>query len=176
MNTLRQTTGALLIATLLLLAGPALADPVQTKGGAFYTHLPASADFDEVVDRLTTEILGHNWEVLRVQNIDDGLREHYDMDIQNKVIYACKSQYLADAIREDPNVTLLVPCRFAVYRVDEAGHAAGADNEDGQIVIGVANPITEADSIGIEQRAAIEIVTEELQSMLRTVAEYYHDD
>ena len=176
MTVLRHATGALLISALLLFAGQALADRVEAKGGAFYTYLPASADFDEVVDRLTTEILGHTWEVLRIQDIDDGLREHYDMDIQNKVVYACKSQYLADAIREDPNVTLLVPCRFAVYRVDEAGHAAGADNEDGKIVIGVANPTAEADSIGIEQREAIEIVTEELQSMLRTVAEYYYED
>ena len=46
-----------------------------------------------MLDRLKTEIEAQNWEVLRVQDIDQGLREHYKVDIQNNVVYACKSHY-----------------------------------------------------------------------------------
>lgn len=150
-----------------------MAADVQKKGGAFYVHLPPTLDFQQVVDRLKTEIEAQNWEVLRVQDIDVGLREHYKMDIQNKVVYACKSQYLAQGIKEDPNLTLLVPCRFAVYRVDAAGQAAGAAAKGGKIVIGVADPIHEAKQLGITRREAAKVASKELQSILRAVAEFY---
>jgi Domain of unknown function DUF302 len=102
----------------------------------------------------------HNWEVLKIQEVDEGLKQHYGMDIQNKVVYACKSQYLAQAIKEDPNITLIVPCRFAVYRVGATGEAASGKPDDcrgGKVVVGVADPVHEpshwASSSGARQRS-----------------------
>lgn len=168
-----KSLSVLLFLPWLLLTGWAYAAEVHQKGGAFYIYLPPSADFKLVLDRLKTEIEAQNWEVLRVQDIDEGLREHYKMDIQNKVVYACKSQYLAQGIEEDPNITLLVPCRFAVYRVDYAGRAAGAKAEGGKIVIGVADPVHEAEEIGITRRQAAAVASKELKAILRAVAEFF---
>ncbi|WP_006745771.1 DUF302 domain-containing protein [Thioalkalivibrio paradoxus] len=175
MSRMKHLKTLLLVPMLLLVWGAqAVASEVQTRGGAFYVYLSPAVEFSEVLERLYTEIEAQSWEVLRVQDIDDGLREHYGIDIENKVIYACRSKYLAEAIKENPNVTLLVPCRIAIYRVDYAGRAAGPGAEGGKIVIGVTNPIHEADLLGIEERETIKVVADELRSMLEGVAEFYH--
>lgn len=157
-----------------LLAG---AGDVQRTDGAYVIHLPAATNFKQVVDRLQHEILAHNWEVLKTQDIDEGLKQHYGMDIQNKLVYACKSQYLAQAIKEDPNITLIVPCRFAVYRVGPGGEAVsgkvGEDCRGGKIVVGVADPVHEAKSLGIQQREAAAIAGKELQDILQAVADAF---
>ena len=161
---------------LLAMSCWAMAGDVQRVGGAYFIHLPASANFKQVVDRLEYEVQAHNWEVLKVQDIDEGLKKNYGMDIQNKVVYACKSQYLAQAIKEDPNITLIVPCRFAVYRVGPTGEAVGGKPEDcrgGKIVVGVADPVKEAESLGIQQREAAKTAGKELQDILQALADNF---
>ncbi len=163
----------LFLLSLLLATGLAWSAEVHKKGGGYYIYLPPSVAFDQVLDRLKTEIEAQNWKVLRVQDINQGLREHYKMEIQNKVVYACKSQYLAQAIEEDPNITLLVPCRFAIYRVDYAGKAGGAASDGGKIVVGVADPVRKADALGIQRREAASIAAKELKAILNGVAEFF---
>ncbi|MGA7180625.1 MAG: DUF302 domain-containing protein [Thiobacillaceae bacterium] len=158
----------------LVLAAPASAGDIHKHGGAYYIYLPATVDFAKVVDRLQSEIQSKNWEVLKVQDIDKGLKENYHMDIQNKVIYACKSQYLAQAIKEDPNITLIVPCRFAVYRVDAKGKAVGGKpGKSGRIVVGISDPADEARHLGIKQMEAAKVAGTELQEVLQGLADFY---
>jgi uncharacterized protein (DUF302 family) len=158
----------------LVLAAPALAGDVQKQGGAYYIHLPATVDFAQVVNRLQTEIQAKNWEVLKVQDVDKGLKDNYQMDIQNKVVYACKSQYLAQAIKEDPNITLIVPCRFAVYRVDALGKAVGGKaGKGGEIVVGISDPADEAGHLGIKQMQAAKAASKELQEVLQALADFF---
>lgn len=88
------TLQAWLLGLSLVVAAPALAGDIHKHGGAYYIYLPATVDFAQVVSRLQTEIQTKNWDVLKVQDIE-GLKENYQMDIQNKVVYACKSQHLA---------------------------------------------------------------------------------
>lgn len=154
----------------------ATAGDIQQAGGAYVVHLPATVNFKQVVDRLEHEVLAHNWEVLKIQDVDEGLKQHYGMDIQNKIVYACKSQYLAQAIKEDPNITLIVPCRFAVYRVGPTGEAASGKQDDcrgGKVVVGVADPVHEAESLGIQQREAAATAGKELQDILQAVADAF---
>ncbi|HYP66976.1 MAG TPA: DUF302 domain-containing protein [Thiobacillaceae bacterium] len=165
---------AWLLGLAVVLATPALAGDVQKHGGAFYIRLPATIDFAQVVDRLQTEIQAKNWEVLKVQDVDKGLKDNYHVDVQNKVIYACKSQYLARAIKEDPNITLIVPCRFAVYRVDASGKAVGGKpGKVGKIVVGISDPADEARHLGIKQMGAAKAASKELQEVLQAVADDY---
>lgn len=166
----------LFLPLLLAISLMASAGDVRRAGGAYVVHLPASTNFQQVVERLQHEILAQNWEVLKTQDIDTGLKQHYAMDIQNKVVYACKSQYLAQAIQEDPNITLIVPCRFAVYRVGPTGEAASGKQDDcrgGKIVVGVADPALEAESLGIQQREAAAMAGKELKQILQAVADAF---
>jgi hypothetical protein len=166
----------LFLPLLLAISLMASAGDVRRAGGAYVIHLPASTNFQQVVERLQHEILAQNWEVLKVQDIDTGLNANYGMDIQNKVVSACKSQYLAQAIKEDPNITLIVPCRFAVYRIGATGEGIGGKNEDcrgGKIVVGVADPVLEAESLGIQQREAAAMAGKELKQILQAVADAF---
>lgn len=156
----------------LLAAGWANAaekDLVKRHGEAYVVYLPQSAKIDEVLERLRDELGGQNWEVTDVQNIDKGMRK-YGLKIENKLILACKSQYLAQAIRDDPFVSLIIPCRFALFR-NTAGGMAGV--KPGQVVLGVADPVFEAKSMNIERRRAAETASKELRQVLAEVAGYY---
>lgn len=166
----------LFLPLLLAISLMASAGDVRRAGGAYVIHLPASTNFQQVVERLQHEILAQNWDVLKVQDIDTGLNQNYGMDIQNKVVSACKSQYLAQAIKEDPNISLIVPCRFAVYRIGASGEGVGGKNEDcrgGKIVVGVADPVLEAESLGIQQRQAAAMAGKELKQILQAVADAF---
>jgi hypothetical protein len=168
--------GFVFLPFLLAMSLWATAGDVQRANGAYVIHLPAAVNFKQVVERLESEIQGHNWEVLKIQDIDEGLKKNYGMDIQNKVVYACKSQYLAQAIKEDPNITLIVPCRFAVYRVGATGEASGGKDNDcrgGKIVVGVADPVHEAEALGIQQREAAAVAGKELEAILQAVADAF---
>ena len=171
-----RVLGTLFLPVLLAFSLLASAGDVRRAGGAYVIHLPASTNFQQVVDRLQYEILAQNWEVLKIQDIDTGLNQNYGMDIQNKVVSACKSQYLAQAIKEDPNITLIVPCRFAVYRVGASGEGVSGRNDDcrgGKIVVGVADPVLEAESLGIQQREAAAMAGKELKQILQAVADAF---
>lgn len=141
---------------------PVTAAEVEKRGEAYVVYLPGELDFYEVFGRLQSEILGANWEITNVQNIDTGLMQ-YGVKIQNKVISACKSQLLAEAIKEDPFISLAVPCRFTVFR----------DAATNKLVIGFADPTAEAKALGIKNYLAAGKATDELKAVLKTMADFY---
>jgi len=124
--------------------------------------LPGNLDYLEIVDRLKSEILAANWEITDVQEVDIGLRQ-YGVKTQNKVISACRSQLLAQAIKEDPYISLAVPCRFTVFR----------DEANDRIVIGFHDPAAEAKALKIGKYGAAKQATDELKSVLQIIAEFY---
>ena len=168
---------SLLVAAFLVFAGAAsAADDVKHELGAYVVYLPAEANFAQVVERVQDEILAQNWEVIKVQDIDDGLRENHNIDVQNKLILACKSQYLAQAIQFNPDVSMIIPCRIAVYRVGSAGQAVSGDPElcaGGKIIVGFSDPVEEAKRLGITGSGAVEVAAKELQAVLQAVADHY---
>ncbi len=146
----------------LLFAGPVTAGDLQKHGDAFVIYLSGNADYLEIVDRLKSEILAANWEITDVQEIDIGLRQ-YGVNTQNKVISACRSQLLAEAIKEDPYITLAVPCRFTVFR----------DEAKDRIVVGFHDPAAEAKALNVRNHRAAKQATDELKAVLSTLAEFY---
>lgn len=146
----------------LACVGPAVAGDIQKHGDAFVIYLPGDVDYLEVVDRLKTEIMAANWDITDVQEIDIGLRQ-YGVQTQNKVISACRSQLLAQAIKEDPYISLAVPCRFTVFR----------DEASGKVVVGFHDPAAEAKALGVKQFRAAQQATDELKSVLQVMADFY---
>ncbi len=150
------------IAGSFLCAGPVAAGDIQKHGDAFVIYLPGNLDYLEIVDRLKSEILAANWEITDVQEVDIGLRQ-YGVNTQNKVISACKSQLLAEAIKDDPYISLAVPCRFTVFR----------DEAKDRIVVGFHDPAAEARALKVGKYGAAKQATAELKSVLRILAEFY---
>ena len=156
----------------LLLCNPlAVADAIKQHGDALVVYLPENLNYLEVVDRLKSEILAQNWEITDVQDIDVGLKQ-YGKNTQNKVISVCRSQLLAQAITEDPFVSLIIPCRFTVFRetVKEAGGKV-----TGRIVLGFVDPAAEAKAINIKQYKAAQQATDELKAVLQIMADFYNE-
>ena len=144
-------------------AAPAIAGGIETQGDSYYIRLSADLDYAEIVGQLKNEIRGVNWEIVHVQNIDTGLNKTYGMEIQNKVISVCQSQYLSQAINDDPMISLIVPCRFTVFR----------DPESREIIIGFADPAAEARAIGIKKAAAAEVAANDLKRVLESMLDLY---
>ncbi len=162
---------AVLVIGLLLCNPLAIADDIEKRGDAYLIYLPENLNYLEIVDRLKSEILAQNWEITDVQDIDVGLKQ-YGKSTQNKVISVCRSQLLAQAITEDPFVSLIIPCRFTAFRetVKEAGGKAS-----GKIVLGFVDPAAEAKAIKIKQYKAAQQATDELKSVLQTMADFYKE-
>jgi uncharacterized protein (DUF302 family) len=146
--------------------GKANAQEVVKHGQSYLVYLPGNMDFREVLDRLKAELGGQNWEVMGIHHIDAGMKQ-YDLEIENKLVLACKSQYLVQAIQEDPYITLIIPCRFTLFR------EPSQDGQPGRIAIGLADPVYEAQAMGIQQYKAAEKASEELKAVLENIARFY---
>lgn len=153
---------AAVAAAIFLSATPVSASDIQKHGDALVIYLPGDLEYLEIVERLKSEILAANWEITDVQEIDVGLRQ-YGVETKNKVISACKSQLLAQAIKEDPYISLAVPCRFTVFR----------DEAMGKIVVGFHDPAAEARALKVGKYKAAEQATEELKGVLQVIADFY---
>ncbi len=147
----------------LVMAAPVVAGSIEKQGESYYIRLPAELEYEEVLGQLKNEIQGANWEIVHVQNIDTGLKKTYGLEIENKVISVCQSQYLSQAISDDPMISLIVPCRFTVFR----------DPGSKQIVIGFADPAAEAKAIGIKKAAAAAVAANDLIKVLESMLNLY---
>ena len=143
-------------------AVPATAGDIEKHGDAFVIYLPGNLDYLEIVDRLKSEILSANWEITDVQEVDIGLQQ-YGVKTQNKVISACRSQLLAEAIKDDPYISLAVPCRFTVFR----------DEVKDRIVVGFHDPTPEAKALKVGKSEAAKQATDELKGVLEVIADFY---
>ena len=161
----RQILALLAIVIAFCSTGPVTAGDIEKQGDSYFIRLPAALDYSEVLDHLKNEILGANWEIVHVQDIDIGLNKTYGLDIQNKVISVCQSQYLSQAISDDPMISLIVPCRFTAFR----------DPGSKEIIIGFADPAAEAKAIGIKNAAAAEVAANELKEVLNSMLGIYEE-
>ena len=159
----RQLLTFLAILIALCSATPVVAGDIEKQGDSYFIRLPANLDYAEVLDQLKNEIMGANWEIVHVQDVDIGLNKTYGLNIQNKVISVCQSQYLSQAITDDPMISLIVPCRFTEFR----------DPGSNEIIIGFADPAAEAKAIGIKKAAAAEVAAKELKEVLNSMLTLY---
>lgn len=157
-----RSFGIALLAGSFLCTAPVLAGDIEKHGDAFVIYLPGNLDYLEIVDRLKSEILAANWEITNVQEVDIGLRQ-YGVETQNKVISACRSQLLAEAIKDDPYISLAVPCRFTVFR----------DETKDRIVVGFHDPAAEARALKVSKYEAAKQATDELKGVLQVITEFY---
>jgi hypothetical protein len=166
-------SGSLSLVLATLLSNSTLADDIQRHGESYVIYLPATLQYSAVVDRVQTEILAQNWDVVNVQDVGLGLRK-LGVWTDNTIIQACQSQYLKQAVRKDPFISLIIPCRFTVFR-EHVATGPGGDYEakPARIVVGFADPVSEAKAVGLTQIEEAEAATEELKEVLVRVADFY---
>ena len=139
------------------------ASVISQLGDAYVIYLPASANFDEVVADVKSEASGVNWQVVNELDVGNAVKE-FGLQTENLVISVCNIQYLSKAIKADPMISLIIPCRFTVFR--EA-------NEGNRIVVGFYDPVAEATALNLKQVQAAEIATKDLKAVLERIAELH---
>ncbi|MFT5452467.1 MAG: hypothetical protein ACI9N9_001959 [Enterobacterales bacterium] len=148
------------------LSTQAQAEVLKKLGEAYVIHLPGSTSFDDVVKHLENETFGANWQVVSQMDVGAAVDE-LGVTIESRVLSVCKIKYLAQAIKEDPLISLIIPCRFTVFR-DPIG-----EEGDSRIVVGFYDPLAEAEALDIKQVQAAKIASQELKEILLKVAEFH---
>ena len=139
------------------------AESIERLGDAYVIYLPKSADFHEVVTDLKTEVSGVNWQVVNELNIGETVQE-FGVETENKVISVCNVEYLSRAIQADPMISLIIPCRFTVFR---------ENGGEQRIVVGFYDPVAEAAALDLKQVQAAEVATTDLKAVLERIAEMH---
>ncbi len=145
---------------LLLFSMQINAEEIEQRGDAYVIYLSGDLDFDEVVDSVKNEVLEENWQVVNELDIGTVVKD-FGKQTDNRVISVCKSQYLARAIDEDPFISLIIPCRFTIFREKE------------RIVVGFYDPVAEANGLNLKQAQAAEKATQELKAILLRIVDTY---
>lgn len=154
----------------LILVFPILgsADDIEHRGDAYVIYLSGELNFNDVVRSLEEEVVGENWQVVNHLDIGEAVKE-FDIHTDNRVLSVCKTQYLARAIEDDPFISLIIPCRFTVFR------ESTEKSQPGRIVVGFYDPVAEANGLNLKQAQAAEIATKELKAILLRVVEIYQE-
>lgn len=154
---------AIFFSLLVIYACNSNADGIEQLGDAYVIYLPAETDFAEVVGDVKSEIAGVNWQVVSELNVGEAVKE-FAIHTENTVISVCNIQYLSQAIKADPMISLIIPCRFTVFRETD---------EDSRIVVGFYDPVAEASALDLKQVKAAEVATEDLKMVLQRIAELH---
>ena len=154
----------------LILVFPILgnADDIEHRGDAYVIYLSGELNFNDVVSSLEEEVVGENWQVVNHLDIGKAVKE-FGKHTENRVLSVCKTQYLARAIEDDPFISLIIPCRFTVFR------ESTEKSQPGKIVVGFYDPVAEANGLNLKQAQAAEIATNELKAILYRMAEIYKE-
>ena len=142
------------------------AEEIKRHGDAYVIYLSGDLNFNDVVASVESEILGENWQVVDDLDIGAAVKE-FGRDTDNRVLSVCKLQYLAQSVEEDPFISLIIPCRFTIFR------ESASENKKGKIVVGFYDPVAEAEGLDLKQAQAAAKATEELKAVLHRVAEIY---
>ena len=154
----------------LILVFPILssADDIERHGDAYVIYLSGELNINEVVSSLENEIVSENWQIVDLLDLGSAVKE-FGIHTENKVVSVCKTQYLARAIEDDPFISLIIPCRFTVFR------ESIEKSQQSRIVVGFYDPVAEASGLNLKQAQSAEIATKELKAILHRVAEMYQE-
>ncbi len=156
---------AILLSFFFVYACNSNAENIERLGDAYVIYLPKSADFNEVVADVRSEVSGVNWQVVSEMNIGETVKE-FGIETENKVISVCNVGYLSRAVQADPMISLIIPCRFTIFR---------ENGGDQRIVVGFYDPVAEAAALDLKQAQAAEVAAEDLKTVLARIAEMHQN-
>ncbi|HKK14454.1 MAG TPA: c-type cytochrome [Gammaproteobacteria bacterium] len=83
----------------------------------------------ETVEAVKRAAVGHNFRIIRTQNLEYGLMPADQQDPHQVIVYFCDFSFLDKALKVDPRVGLFLPCRVTVV-----------EKPDGKVQVMSINP------------------------------------
>jgi cytochrome c oxidase cbb3-type subunit 3 len=83
---------------------------------------------EQTVENLKNAVVGMNFRVIRVQNLETGIVEKGEENQKQVIVYSCNFNMLNEALKVDPRVGLFLPCRVTV------------SEHDGKVLVMFTNP------------------------------------
>lgn len=74
----------------------------------------SSSSFKDTVENVKQAIIGANFVLIRVQNLEDGLTPDAEEDPHKVIIYFCNFHLIDDFLKIDPRIGVFLPCRITV--------------------------------------------------------------
>lgn len=88
--------------------------PEKTSDEPYYLEAESSVGMQETIESLKAAIVGKNYRLIRVQNLDNGLVDEKNEDKKKVIVYFCNFKLLYEALAIDPRIGLFLPCRITV--------------------------------------------------------------
>jgi len=163
---------AILAGGLFALAGPAQgASALDRDDGIVRTTIQGIDEFHAVVELLRAELFSRGFRQQDVTDIDLMLRSEGTM-LHNKLVSAFDPERFADAIVAQPVTALLAGARILVYQ-EKPEEPLSYRAQPGDIVIAAMLPFELAELLGIEDRAPIEAMTDDLEAALEATHAFF---
>ena len=119
-------------------------------------HIKTSGGFDEVVGRVTEELKKEGFGVLSDIDVQATLKAKLGIDRPPyRILGACNPPYAHQALEEDPDIGLLLPCNVVVR-----------EDGDGSVTVAFMDP---AAVLGLVQRSELEELGAQVRAKLERV-------
>jgi uncharacterized protein (DUF302 family) len=110
------------------------------------------AQFDDVVDAVTTALQNEGFGILSDIDVQTTLKEKLDVDVdQYRILGACNPPLAHEGLAEEPELGALLPCNVIVYETDDGDVVVSA--VDPKQLVGIAeNPGLDEIAVDVHER------------------------
>ncbi len=122
----------------------------------YYNEKKVSGTFDEVIEKVKTELEKEGFGVLTEINVNETFKKKLDIDFRKyRILGACNAPYAHKALIEEEKVGTMLPCNVIVQEL-----------KDGQIEVAAVNPLASMQAIENEK---LEVIAKEIKQKLDKV-------
>jgi len=83
--------------------------------GVFFT-VSKRAGYDQALNDMTEAIQYHNYTLIKIQPVDEGLRSRGYRSLDYKVLFFGSQQQVNSILADNPQASVLLPMRIILYR------------------------------------------------------------
>ena len=114
--------------------------------------------FDKALEKVTAELQKEGFGILTEIDVKETLRKKLDVNFRNyKILGACNPPFAYQALQNEEQIGLMLPCNVIVY-----------ENDQGQTVVSAIDPIASMQAV---KNPKLGEIAAEIQLKMKTVIE-----